>query len=62
MDEEEQIIIHVDLNERQVRALHAAVNFTLEKWAGQEDIDQEQLYSLRTSLQGCIFEFNYGKH
>ena len=49
------------LNERTTRALHSAVVFTLNKWTGQEPIDQEQLIGLRTALQGCIFEFDLDK-
>ena len=47
------------MDERAVRALHSAVCFTLEKWTGQEQIDQEELYNLRPFLQGAIFEFTF---
>ena len=47
------------MNERSVRALHSAVVFTLDKWAGQGELDQECLIGIKSSLQGCIFEFNY---
>ena len=58
----EEIVLNVELKERMVRALHSAVCFTLEKWAGQEDIDQEELLNLKVALQGCIFEFDFGKN
>ena len=58
----EEIVLNVELKERMVRALHSAVCFTLEKWAGQEDIDQEELLNLKIALQGCIFEFDFGKN
>ena len=53
--------ISLVLDERAVKALHSAVCFTLNKWAGQEKIDQEELQNLRTFLQGAIFEFTFGK-
>ena len=59
---EEEIVLNVELKERMVRALHSAVCFTLDKWSGQEPIDQEELINLKTALQGCIFEFDFGKH
>ena len=57
----EQATVKVEMNERAVRALHSSVCFTLDKWAGQEKLDQEQLLSLKHSLQGCIFEFDLDK-
>ena len=39
------------MDERAVRALHSAVCFTLEKWCGQEKIDQEELQNLRPSCK-----------
>jgi hypothetical protein len=57
MDEPMQVNMLMD--ERAVRALHAAVCFTLEKWTGQEKIDQEELQNLRPFLQGAIFEFTF---
>ena len=57
---DEPVIVMV-LKEPVVRAMHSAVCFTLGKWAGQEPIDQEALMKLRTALQGCIFEFDFGK-
>ena len=57
----EETVVNVEMNERVVRALHSAVCFTLDKWAGQEAIDQEELFKLKTALQGCIFEFDFDK-
>ena len=51
--------INVVLDERAVRALSAAVNFTLDKWAGQEDLDQEELFGLKYFLQGAVLEFDF---
>ena len=51
--------INMKLDERAVRALSDAVEFTLNKWAGQEDIDQEALLMLKFYLQGCCLEFNF---
>ena len=57
----EDTTLTMKLNERTTRALHSAVCFTLNKWAGQEPIDQEQLLGLKTALQGCVFEFDLNK-
>ena len=57
----EEPLIEFKTNERCTRALHSAVCFTLEKWTGQEDIDQEQLIALKPFLQGCVFEFDLGR-
>ena len=58
---EEPMQVSMTMDERAVKALHSAVCFTLTKWAGQEDIDQEELQNLRTFLQGAIFEFVFDK-
>ncbi len=57
----EDTSITMTLNERTTRALHSAVVFTLDKWSGQEPIDQEQLLGLKVALQGCVFEFDLDK-
>lgn len=58
MDED---TITITINERVIRALLSSVTFTLEKYTGQEDLDQETLLSLKPSLQACVFEFTYHK-
>ena len=55
--EEHQISCVFD--ERAIRALHAAVSYTLEKWTGQGKMDQEELFCLKPFLQGAIFEFDF---
>ena len=50
--------VGLNLDERAVRALSTAVNFTLEKWAGDGFIDQEELLGLKPFLQGAVLEFN----
>ena len=57
--EEDLMQVSMTMDERAVKALHSAVCFTLEKWAGQEKIDQEELQNLRPFLQGAIFEFTF---
>ena len=57
----EQTEITFTMNERSVRALHSAVVFTLEKWAGQGEMDQECLIGIKSSLQGCLFEFDFSR-
>lgn len=57
----EQAVITFTMDERSVRALHSAVAFTLEKWAGQGELDQECLLGIKPALQGCVFEFDFNK-
>ena len=42
----EDLHIAVEFDERAVRALHSAVVLTLEKWTGQGEVDQEELFKL----------------
>lgn len=56
----EDLHIAVEFDERAVRALHSAVVLTLEKWTGQGEVDQEELFKLKTFLQSAIFEFHLG--
>ena len=51
----------VNLNEQDIRALLSSVTFTLNKWTGQEDIDQENLFRLKPFLQGCLLEFEFNR-
>ena len=53
------ITIDIKADERTIRALHSAVSYTLEKWAGEGEMDQEQLLALKPMLQGCILEFTF---
>jgi len=57
----EQTEITFTMNERSIRALQSAVIFTLDKWAGQGELDQECLIGIKSSLQGCLFEFNFDR-
>ena len=50
-----------EFDERTTRAVSGAINFTLDKWAGQEDIDQEMLMRLRHVFHSMILEFNFAK-
>jgi hypothetical protein len=34
---------------------------TLEKWTGQGEVDQEELFKLKHFLQGAKFEFDLGR-
>ena len=47
-----------NLDETSVRTLHSAVLFTLDKWSGQEAIDQECLIDLKYGLQAAVLEFH----
>ena len=53
--------VGLNLDERAVRALHSAVCYTLDKWAGEGELDQEELINLKTFLQGAVFEFQFHK-
>jgi len=53
--------VGLNLDERAVKALHSAVAYTLNKWAGEGQLDQEELINLKTFLQGAIFEFQLYK-
>ena len=49
--------VGLNLDESAIRTLHTAVTFTLDKWAGQEPLDQEELIGLKNFLQAALFEF-----
>lgn len=55
----DELIIAVEFDERAIRALHCAVSMTLEKWTGQGNVDQEELFKLKHFLQGALFEFEF---
>ena len=58
---DDELTVNLTVNERGVRALHSAVDYTLNKWTGQEEIDQEALIDMRIFLQGALFEFEYNR-
>ena len=51
--------VKAEFNERSARAVSSAIDFTLEKWTGQEHIDQEALFNLKTFFHMLLLEFNY---
>ena len=53
--------VQLELNERCTRAMHDAVCFTLNQWAGQGELDQEILLYIKPQLQACILEFDFGR-
>ena len=57
----EELHIVCEFDERAIRALHSAVALTLQKWTGQGEVDQEELFKLKTFLQSAIFEFDLGR-
>jgi hypothetical protein len=57
----EDLHIAAEFDERAIRALHCAVSMTLEKWTGQGQVDQEELFKLKTFLQSAIFEFDLSR-
>ena len=61
MNDDDQIVMKAEFDERQARALSFAIDFTLEKWVGQGDMDQEMLMHMRTAFHGMILEFNLSR-
>ena len=57
----DETTVELKLNERCARAMHSAVCFTLDKWAGQENIDQEVLLHMKPQLQACVLEFDFDR-
>ena len=51
--------LEIELDEIAVRALYSAVVFTLDKWTGQEKIDQGTLMQLKPFLRKCLLEFQW---
>jgi len=56
MDEQ---TVTLKMNERTVRALSWAVDYSLATWSGQGDVDQEMLLALKPCLHGCMLEFMF---
>ena len=52
-------LVTLKCDERSIRALSFAVDFTLEKWTGQGEADQELLLALKPYLHGCVLEFMF---
>ena len=59
MNEESEVV--VAFNERAINALHTAVNLTLQKWTGQGDVDQEELFKLKLFFQQTKLEIQLNK-
>ena len=55
----EETHVTLKLNERAARAMYDSVKYTLSKWAGETELDQEQLIILKYHLQACVFEFDF---
>ena len=53
--------VTLTMNERAVRALSFAVDYSLAHWAGQGEVDQEMLLMLKPRLHGCLLEFLFDK-
>ena len=51
----------ITINDRGIRALKQAIDYTLDKWAGQEDIDQEALMELRPYFNRMLLEVAFSK-
>ena len=51
----------ITVNDRGIRAIKQAIDFTLAKWAGQEDIDQEGLMQLRPHFNRMLLEVAFNK-
>ena len=55
----EEQTVTLKMNERTVRALSWAVDYSLATWSGQGDVDQEMLLALKPCLHGCMLEFMF---
>ena len=53
--------LSADFDERTTGAVSGAIDFTLAKWAGQEDIDQEMLMTIKPVFHSMILEFNFAR-
>ena len=51
----------ITVNDRGIRAMKQAIDFTLTKWTGQEDIDQEALMELRPYFDRMLLEVAFNK-
>ena len=51
----------ITVNDRGIRAMKQAIDFTLAKWTGQEDIDQEALQALRPEFDKMLLEVAFNK-
>ena len=49
--------VTLKMNERTVRALSWAVDYSLATWSGAGEVDQEMLLALKPCLHGCVLEF-----
>ena len=49
--------VTLKMNERTVRALSWAVDYSLATWSGAGKVDQEMLLALKPCLHGCVLEF-----
>ena len=53
----EEQTVTLKMNERTVRALSWAVDYSLATWSGVGEVDQEMLLALKPCLHGCVLEF-----
>ena len=51
--------VTLKMNERTVRALSWAVDYSLATWSGVGEVDQEMLLALKPCLHGCMLEFMF---
>ena len=51
-------VIQITIDERGIRALSAAVDYTLEKWSGQGYMDQEELLALKPFLKAALWNLS----
>ena len=58
---DERYTVQIIFDERMLRAVNSSVEYTLKKWTGEGDIDQETLFEIRPLLQGAILEFEFNR-
>ena len=58
----DEFLITCDFNERETRAISSAIDYTLQKWAGEGFMDQETLFFLKSYFHAAVLEFNFENH
>lgn len=58
---DERYTVQIIFDERMLRAVNSSVEYTLKKWTGEGNIDQETLFEIRPILQGAILEFEFAR-
>ena len=58
---DESHTVQIIFDERMLRAVSSSVEYTLKKWTGEGNIDQQTLFEIRPILHGAILEFEFAR-